>query len=99
MAVLDTTIVNVALDTLSRDLGAPLSTIQWVSTGYLLSLAAVIPLSRLGHRALRLQANLDRLDRAGGMLVPVGFTLWIFVVNVPLAVVVTRRPSQLHRAD
>src|SRR3954452_1440161 len=45
MAVLDTTIVNVALDTLSRDLGAPLSTIQWVSTGYLLSLAAVIPLS------------------------------------------------------
>jgi EmrB/QacA subfamily drug resistance transporter len=45
MAVLDTTIVNVALDTLSRDLGAPLMTIQWVSTGYLLSLAAVIPLS------------------------------------------------------
>src|SRR4051812_36389371 len=45
MAVLDTTIVNVALDTLSRDLNAPLSTIQWVSTGYLLSLAAVIPLS------------------------------------------------------
>ena len=45
MAVLDTTIVNVALDTLSRELHAPLMTIQWVSTGYLLSLAAVIPLS------------------------------------------------------
>src|SRR5947209_9524401 len=45
MAVLDTTIVNVALDTLSRELNSPLSTIQWVSTGYLLSLAAVIPLS------------------------------------------------------
>jgi EmrB/QacA subfamily drug resistance transporter len=45
MAVLDTTIVNVALDTLSRDLHSPLSSIQWVSTGYLLSLAAVIPLS------------------------------------------------------
>ena len=45
MAVLDTTIVNVALDTLSRELHSPLSTIQWVSTGYLLSLAAVIPLS------------------------------------------------------
>jgi EmrB/QacA subfamily drug resistance transporter len=55
MAVLDTTIVNVALDTLSRELHAPLSTIQWVSTGYLLSLAAVIPLSgwlteRLGSK-------------------------------------------------
>ena len=45
MSILDTTIVNVALDTLSRDLGAPLSTIQWVSTGYLLALATVIPLT------------------------------------------------------
>jgi MFS family permease len=45
MAVLDTTIVNVALDTVSRDVHAPLSTIQWVTTGYLLSLASVIPLS------------------------------------------------------
>jgi EmrB/QacA subfamily drug resistance transporter len=45
MSVLDTTIVNVALDTLSRDLDSPLSTIQWVSSGYLLSLAVVIPLA------------------------------------------------------
>jgi EmrB/QacA subfamily drug resistance transporter len=45
MVVLDTTIVNVALETLSRDLGVGLGTIQWVSTGYLLSLAAVIPVS------------------------------------------------------
>jgi EmrB/QacA subfamily drug resistance transporter len=45
MSVLDTTIVNVALDKLSSDLDAPLSTVQWVSTGYLLSLAVVIPLS------------------------------------------------------
>src|ERR1700742_969101 len=45
MSVLDTTIVNVALETLSAELNAPLSTIQWVSTGYLLSLAMVIPLT------------------------------------------------------
>ena len=45
MSILDTTIVNVALDSLSQDLHAPLSTIQWVSTGYLLSLATVIPLT------------------------------------------------------
>jgi EmrB/QacA subfamily drug resistance transporter len=45
MSILDTTIVNVAIDTLSRELHAPLSTIQWVSTGYLLSLATVIPLT------------------------------------------------------
>ncbi len=45
MSILDTTIVNVALETLRIDLGAPLSTIQWVSTGYLLSLATAIPLT------------------------------------------------------
>ena len=45
MSILDTTIVNVALETLSRELDAPLSTIQWVSTGYLLALATVIPLA------------------------------------------------------
>jgi EmrB/QacA subfamily drug resistance transporter len=57
MSVLDTTIVNVALETLSRDLDAPLSDIQWVATGYLLSLAAVIPITgwastRFGARRL-----------------------------------------------
>ena len=155
MAVLDTTIVNVALDTISRDLHAPLSTIQWVSTGYLLSLAVVIPLSgwvteRFGAKrtwiasigvfavgsalcATATSAGELIVFRVlqgfgGGMLIPVGFTLvaqgagpqrvgralgvvgvpillgpifgpiigglivdnaawqWIFVVNVPIAV-------------
>ncbi len=45
MSILDTTIVNVALDTLSHDLHSPLSQVQWVITGYLLSLAAVIPVT------------------------------------------------------
>jgi EmrB/QacA subfamily drug resistance transporter len=45
MSILDTTIVNVALQSLARDLDAPLSTIQWVATGYLLALATVIPLT------------------------------------------------------
>jgi EmrB/QacA subfamily drug resistance transporter len=45
MSVLDTTIVNVALHDLSGDLHASLSSIQWVITGYLLSLAAVIPVT------------------------------------------------------
>jgi EmrB/QacA subfamily drug resistance transporter len=42
---LDTTIVAVAIDTLGRDLNAGLTTIQWVSTGYLLALALVLPLA------------------------------------------------------
>jgi EmrB/QacA subfamily drug resistance transporter len=45
MSILDTTIVNVALATLSRELHASISEIQWVVTGYMLSLAAVIPIT------------------------------------------------------
>ena len=50
MSILDTTIVNVALDTLARDFTRPLSQIQWVVTGYMLSLAAVIPVSGWASR-------------------------------------------------
>ncbi|WP_405904842.1 MDR family MFS transporter [Streptomyces sp. NBC_00828] len=55
--VFDTTIVSVALNDLSKDLDAPLSTIQWVSTGYMLAVFITIPLagwaqSRLGGRHL-----------------------------------------------
>ena len=42
-AVLDTTIVAIGLRTLVVQLGAPVSTVQWVSTGYLLALAIAIP--------------------------------------------------------
>ncbi len=45
MSILDTTIVNVALRTLGHDLHSSLAQTQWVITGYLLSLAAVIPIT------------------------------------------------------
>jgi EmrB/QacA subfamily drug resistance transporter len=45
MSILDTTIVNVALRTLGHDLHSSIAQIQWVVTGYLLSLAAVIPIT------------------------------------------------------
>ncbi len=51
MDILDTTIVNVALPTLGRDFDADVNTIEWVVTGYLLSLAMWIPCSGwLGDR-------------------------------------------------
>ena len=45
MSILDTTIVNVALDTLGRELHSTIANIQWVVTGYMLALAAVIPVT------------------------------------------------------
>jgi len=45
MSILDVTVVNVAINTLARDFHTPLSTIQWVATGYTLALATVIPLT------------------------------------------------------
>lgn len=43
--LLDTTIVNVAVDTLVRELHTTVSAIQWVNTGYLLALGVTIPTS------------------------------------------------------
>ncbi len=168
MAVLDTTIVNVALDTLAQDMHVSLATGQWISTGYLLSLAAVIPISgwvteRFGSKrtwiasiavfavgsalcALATSAGELIVFRVlqglgGGMLVPVGFTLiaqsagprqigralalvgvpillgpifgpiigglivdnapwqWLFLVNVPIAVVAIVAAARLLKPD
>src|SRR5262249_48622392 len=45
MDLLDMTITNVALPDLSRSFQASATTIEWVVTGYLLSLAVFIPVS------------------------------------------------------
>src|SRR5215475_12046481 len=45
MSILDTTVVNVAIDHLAVAFRASLTTIQWVVTGYTLALAAVIPVT------------------------------------------------------
>ena len=45
MSILDTTVVNVAINTLSRDFETDLATIQWIVTGYTLALATVIPIT------------------------------------------------------
>jgi EmrB/QacA subfamily drug resistance transporter len=45
MSILDVTVVNVAINTLAKDFDSPLTTIQWVATGYTLALATVIPIT------------------------------------------------------
>src|SRR3954453_17097200 len=59
--LLDTTIVTVAIPSLRQDLGATVSTIQWISTGYLLAMAVAIPVTggasqRFGARQVWLAA-------------------------------------------
>jgi EmrB/QacA subfamily drug resistance transporter len=51
MALLDSTVVNVALPHIGDDFGASVSALQWVLTGYLLALASLILLGgALGDR-------------------------------------------------
>jgi EmrB/QacA subfamily drug resistance transporter len=51
MTVMDGTMVNVALPTLAEEFGVASTDIEWVAVGYLLSLAAVIPVAGwLGDR-------------------------------------------------
>jgi EmrB/QacA subfamily drug resistance transporter len=45
-ALIDTTVVNVALDKIGAGLHAPLAQVQWILTGYLLAFGMVIPLSK-----------------------------------------------------
>src|SRR3954454_22900358 len=45
MSILDTTVVNVTINTIARDFNTDLPTIQWIVTGYTLALATVIPVS------------------------------------------------------
>jgi EmrB/QacA subfamily drug resistance transporter len=82
LSFLDSTIVNVALRSLSASLHAPLAQVQWVVTGYLLALAAVIPVTgwaarRAGPSRLYIGAlavftagsALCALSRSAGMLI------------------------------
>jgi EmrB/QacA subfamily drug resistance transporter len=51
LAMLDMTVVNVALERIGRDLGAGFGSLQWIVNGYALSLAALILLGgALGDR-------------------------------------------------
>src|SRR4051794_32531158 len=45
MSILDTTVVNVAINTLAHEFDTDLPTIQWIVTGYTLALATVIPVT------------------------------------------------------
>ncbi|MBK1812225.1 multidrug efflux MFS transporter [Clostridium sp. YIM B02505] len=43
--MLDATMTNVAVNTIMKDLGAGVDSIQWVSTGYVLALGIIVPIT------------------------------------------------------
>ncbi|MFE3499245.1 MDR family MFS transporter [Kitasatospora sp. NPDC059160] len=45
LALLDTTIVNVGIDAVTRELHSSVAAVQWVATGYLLAISLTMPLS------------------------------------------------------
>src|SRR5436190_5045539 len=83
MTVLDLTVVNVAIPTLARDLGASIPAIQWVMTGYMLAFATVIPLTgwaaeRFGARRAWIFALL--LFLAGSVLAGTAWSIGSLIV-------------------
>ncbi len=83
MAILDITVINVALPTLQRVFAADLSVMQWVITGYMLAQAAVIPLAgwfgdRFGAKRIYLIAL---------ALFAVGSALCSMATSAPLLIV------------
>ncbi|MDR1806402.1 MAG: multidrug efflux MFS transporter [Propionibacteriaceae bacterium] len=48
--ILDSTVTNVALDTLSQDFHVTTSVVQWVSTAYMLALAVTVPICGWAER-------------------------------------------------
>ncbi len=81
VAILDGSVVNVALRTIGRDLGASLAQLQWVVNGYLLALASLV----LVGGALG-----DRFGRRRVYLIGVG---WFLVASALCAAAQT--PAQL----
>ena len=77
--LLDATIINVALHTLSRSFGASVSEVQWVATGYLLPFGLAVPVS--GRAAERLGAK--RVWIAALLLFLLGSVLSGLAWNLP----------------
>lgn len=80
MVILDTTIVNVAIDALSRELDASLATTQWVITGYLLALGVAVSVAGWAN------------DRFGAKPVWI-FALVLFTIGSALCATAWSMPS------
>jgi len=83
MAILDTTVVNVALQKLTIEFKTSFDVIQWVATGYLLALATVIPITgwasdRFGTKRLYMLSIV--LFLAGSMLAGAAWNIETLII-------------------
>ncbi|MBM7369077.1 DHA2 family efflux MFS transporter permease subunit [Gordonia hydrophobica] len=81
--ILDTTIVTIAFDRLTTDLGTTVDLVQWVATAYLLALAVGVPLA--GWAAYRFGSR--RAWRTGLLLFLIGSVLCALSWNVEALIV------------
>ncbi|MFE0021306.1 MDR family MFS transporter [Amycolatopsis sp. NPDC059021] len=84
--MLDTTVVNVGVDTLVRDLGTGLGAVQWVFTAYLIALAVSLPVCgwlsrRFGAGRLWL-LSLVAFTVASGLCALAGNIGWLIALRV-----------------
>jgi EmrB/QacA subfamily drug resistance transporter len=85
MIMLDNTVVNVALPSIQEDLGADLSQLQWIVTGYALSFAALMLIG--GKLA---DAYGRRLIFVTGIVVFTGASLWCGLADSGEMLIVAR---------
>jgi DHA2 family multidrug resistance protein len=82
MAIIDTTIVNVALNTIGGNLGATVDEVAWVATGYILASVIVMPLNGwltalLGRK--RFYAISLGLFTVASLLCGTAHSIWVLV--------------------
>ena len=64
MVVLDNLVVNVALPSIHRDLGASIQALEWTVNAYVLAYAVLLLTGRRARRPVRPQADVHRRDLA-----------------------------------
>ncbi|WP_119343676.1 MFS transporter [Facilibium subflavum] len=85
MVIIDITVVNVALPSISRDLGGEISTLQWIVDGYALSFACLLLL--VGNLADKYGAK--RLFMMGLLLFTIS-SLGCALSSTPLSIILFR---------
>jgi len=111
---LDTTVVNVALPSLARQLGAPTTELQWIVDGYSLSFAGLVlaagslgdrygrrPALLIGLIGFAISSGVGALCSSPGQLIAIRFVMGTFAALIfptTLSVITNAFPDRRERA-